>query len=290
MLFVSLSMPAWRTSWIALCLAASLIASLWAAPAWAQTSDLVSTTAFRVCADPANMPFSNKEGEGFENKIAELLAEELGLPVTYEWFPMATGFVRKTLRDNKCDVIIGFAQGHEMVLNTNHYYTSAYSLVTPEDSDLAGVDSLSDPRLKGRKLGIIAGSPPASHLARNGLIAKARPYHLVVDSRYDSPNQQMVADLRSGKIDGALMWGPIAGYFAAEGGPDLKVTPLLKETQAPRMAFRITMGVRQGELVWKRKLNSLIRRKQAEIDEILASYGVPLLDQSGQQLKEPASQ
>lgn len=160
--------------------------------AFAQTSDLVSTTAFRVCADPASLPFSNKAGEGFENEIAELFAAELGLPVEHVWFPMATGFIRKTLRENRCDVVIGFAQGHEMVLNTNHYYTSTYALVTRADSDLAEVESLADPRLKGRTIGIIAGSPPATHMARNGLLGKARPYHLVVDSRYESPNEEMI--------------------------------------------------------------------------------------------------
>ena len=117
----------------------------------AQTNDLVSTTAFRVCADPANTPFSDEAGTGFENKIAELLADELGLPVRYTWFPMATGFVRKTLKANACDVIIGYAQGHELVLNTNHYYTSAYVMLTPADSDLVDVDTTGDPALKGKK-------------------------------------------------------------------------------------------------------------------------------------------
>jgi len=252
-------------------------------PAKAQTTDLVSKTHFRVCADPANSPFSNKDLSGFENEIAGVFAKDLGLPIQYEWFPMAIGFVRKTLRENRCDVIIGFAQGHDLVLNTNHYYTSTYVLVTKPGSPIEDVDHLADDRLKGLTLGIIAGSPPATHMARNGLIGKAKPYKLMVDRRVESPAEQMIADLQSGAIDGAVLWGPMGGYYGKQAG--LTVTPLLKEEGAPRMFYRITMGVRQGELVWKRKLNSMIRKHQGEIDGILTAYGVPLVDDMGHGLK-----
>ena len=259
-------------------------AIFFAGPAPAQTSDLVSESAFRVCADPANMPFSNKSGDGFENRIAELLAAELGRPVTYTWFPQAIGFVRRTLAENRCDVIMGFAQGHELVLNTNHYYVSAYVFVTRADGPLADVDTLSDPRLNGQALGVVAGSPPANHMARLGLIGKARPYRLMVDRRFESPAEEMIADLLAGRIAGALLWGPIGGYYAKQSKADLKVTPLLKEEQSPRLFYRITLGVRQGELEWKRELNSLLRRNKAEIDAILREYGVPLVDDYGKSL------
>ena len=245
------------------------------------TSDLVSKTAFRVCADPANLPFSDNAAGGFENRIAELLAAKLELPVRYEWFPQAIGFVRQTLRAGKCDVIMGYAQGHELVLNTNHYYVSSYVIVTREDGPLAAVDHLSDPALKDVKIGVVAGSPPADHLARNGLIGAARPYKLMVDRRVESPSEQMIADLVAGETDAALMWGPIGGWSAKQSGAPLKVTPLLKEEGPPRMFFRVTLGVRQGETTWKRKLNSLLRRNKAEIDAILADYGVPLVDDFG---------
>lgn len=254
-------------------------------PAHAQVSDLVSKTAFRVCADPANMPFSNKEGEGFENKIAELLAAKLDRPLQYTWFPQAVGFVRQTLQKGRCDVIIGYAQGHELVLNTNHYYVSSYVFVTKADGPLADVTSISDPRLKDKKIGIVAGSPPATHMARNGLLANARPYRLMVDRRHESPAEQIIADLEAGEIDGAFLWGPIGGSFASESDSDLVVTPLLSEELPPRLFYRITMGVRQGELEWKRQLNSLIRRNQGEINDILRSYGVPLVDDYGKILK-----
>ncbi len=256
--------------------------------AHAQTADLVSKTAFRVCADPANSPISNKDGTGFENKIARLFADDLGLPLEYTWFPMATGFVRKTLFDFRCDVILGFAQGQGMVLSTNHYYTAPYVMVVHADSDLAGVETLSDPRLKNHKLGLIAGSPPASHMARNGLLGQIKSYQLFVDRRFYSPNEEMLADLRKGTIDAAFMWGPIAGPLLKDKGDGLVLIPLLKETLPPAMTYRITMAVRPGDLVWKRKLNSLIRKDQKKIDAILTSYGVPLLDDMGKHLKGDA--
>lgn len=255
-------------------------------PGSAQTSDLVSTTSFRVCADPANYPLSAKEEMGFENKIAELFAEKLERPVEYTWYPMATGFIRNTLRDNKCDVVIGYAQGHELVLNTNHWMVSAYTLVVPKDGPLADVTSLSDPLLKDLRIGVVAGSPPATHMARNGLMPKAKGYDLFVDSRYQSPIPNMLDDLKSGEIDAASIWGPIVGPLAQEQYPEFKVIPLLEEKLPPRLFYRITMGVRQGELVWKRKLNSLIRRNQGEIDAILLEAGVPLITDMGDALKD----
>lgn len=283
--FVKLKMIAWAKSAIAI---ASTVALLLPGSATAQTADLVSQTAFRVCADPANYPMSDDKGRGFENKIAELFAEKLDLPLTYEWFPMATGFIRQTLRAKKCDVVIGYAQGHELVLNTNHYLVSVYTLITRDGSELAEVDALNDQALKGKKIGIIAGSPPASHLARNGLIARARPYQLFVDRRVDSPANNMLDDLVAGEIDAAILWGPLGGPMAKSDYEGLKVVPLLKETSSPRLFFRITMGVRQGDAIWKRKLNSLIRRNQKDIDAILLEAGVPLITDMGTEIKKAA--
>ncbi|MGC9420840.1 MAG: substrate-binding domain-containing protein, partial [Rhodovulum sp.] len=247
----------------------------------------VSRTAFRVCADPANYPMSAEDEAGYENKLAEMIAAKLELPVEYTWYPMATGFVRNTLGANRCDVVMGYAQGHELVLNTNHYFTSAYVLIVPADGPLAGVQKLSDPALQGTTMGIVAGSPPATHLARNGLIGKARPYNLMVDRRYESPAPDMLAALKAGEIDGAILWGPIGGPLVKDGYPEFKVIPLIREDLPPRLFFRITMGVRQGEKVWQRKLNSLIRRNQAEIDAILTEAGVPLLNDMGTEVLVP---
>jgi len=250
-------------------------------------ADLVNRTALRVCADPANMPFSNEAGEGFENKIAEIVAAELKIPVEYTWFPQATGFIRQTLFAKRCDVVIGYAQGDELVLNTNPYYRSAYALVFRAGAGLDGVDSLSDPRLKGRRIGVTAGTPPGSVMARLGLIEHAKPYPLMVDRRYDSPGERMIADIRSGDIDAGVLWGPIAGYFAARGGDKLAVVPLLKEVGTPRMAYRITFGVRNLEDDWKHQLNAVIARRQGDIDAVLLEFGVPLLDEQSNLIAQP---
>ncbi|MBP7241914.1 MAG: substrate-binding domain-containing protein [Amaricoccus sp.] len=265
-----------RSSLLALALALSA-----AAVASAQVADLVDRSAFRVCADPANKPLSAEDGSGFENRIAELLAGELGVPVQYTWFPQVTGFVRNTLQAGRCDVVMGYAQGDELVLNTNHYYTSTHVLVVKADGDLADVDTLADPRLKGKRIGVVAGAPPTTHVARLGLMPDAVPYKLMIDRRVEDPAGQMLADLKAGKTDAALLWGPIGGPLVKQRHPGLKAIPLLEEQGTPRLVYRITMGVRAGEDEWKRQLNSLIRRNQDQIDAILRDAGVPILDDFG---------
>lgn len=255
------------------------IIAVGAPPAISQTSDLVVRSELRVCADPANMPFTNQQGEGFENKIADVIGKALGIPVTYYWFPQTTGFIRNTLRAKRCDIVIGYAQGHELVQNTNHYYTSAYVIVTRADSELSDVDRLSDPRLKGKKIGVIAGTPPSTYLAKSGLLPSVRPFHLNVDRRFYSPAEDMVKQVASKDLDAGLLWGPIGGYYAMQQSETLKATPLLKEKNGPRMIYRITMGVRPTEQDWKRQVNRLIREHQGEFDAILQDYGVPLVDE-----------
>jgi quinoprotein dehydrogenase-associated probable ABC transporter substrate-binding protein len=270
---------------LAVLLSTGLIAFVWAAEG--SRVDLVDRTALRVCADPANMPFSNDKGEGFENKLAELVAGELKIAVEYVWFPQATGFIRQTLFAKRCDVVMGYAQGDELVLNTNHYYRSIYALVHRAGAGLDGVVALADPRLKDKRIGVIAGTPPSSTMAQLGLIQRAKPYPLMVDRRYDSPGERMIADIRSGDIDAGVLWGPIAVYFAAKGGDKLPVVPLLQERGVLRMAYRITFGVRNGEDDWKRQLNGIIARRQGDIDALLLQFGVPLLDEQSNLITEP---
>lgn len=270
---------------LAVLLSIDLIAPVCAAEG--QRTDLVNRTALRVCADPANMPFSNDKNEGFENKIAEIVAAELKVQVEYTWFPQATGFIRQTLFAKRCDVVIGYAQGDELVLNTNHYYRSTYALLYRAGTGLDGVVSLADPRLKDRRIGVIAGTPPANIMAQLGLIQRAKPYPLMVDRRYDSPGERMINDIRSGDIDAGVLWGPIAGYFAAKGGDKLLVVPLLKETGTPRMAYRITFGVRNLEDDWKHQLNAVIAKRQGDIDALLLQFGVPLLDEQSNLITQP---
>lgn len=252
--------------------------------------ELVDPNVLRVCADPNNMPFSNEAEEGFEQKLAEFIADKLGRKsVSYTYFPQATGFVRMTLGSNRCDVIMSYPQGDELVQNTNAYYRTAYALIYPEDGDLAGVEQLSDPRLKGKSIGIVAGTPPATYLAREGLIGKARPYQLMIDTRYDNSAAAMMADLDKGEIDAAILWGPMAGYYAKESGKNYEVVPLVKETGSPATTFRITMGVRPSDQEWKRTLNSVIAENQDAINEILLSYGIPLLDEHDQPILSKAA-
>lgn len=251
-------------------------------------SDLVNRRVLRVCADPANLPFSDQKGEGFENKIADIIGDELKVPVEYTWFPQAMGFTRNTLLAKRCDVIIGTGQGDELVLNTNALYRSAYALIYKSGGGFDGVDSIFDPRLKDKRVGVVQGTPSADLVAKAGLMGKARPYRMMVDRRYDSPSEDMVKDIRAGEIDAGVMWGPIAGYYASRGGDKLTVVPLVKDAgKAGRIDFRITMGVRQGDDLWKRQLNDIIRKRQVDIDKVLLEYGVPMLDEDSQPITTP---
>ena len=242
--------------------------------------ELVDPKVLRVCADPRNLPFSNEKGEGFENKLAELFAEKLQKKLDYTFFPQATGFVRMTLSAHRCDVIMGFPQGDEFVQGTNPYYRTAYALVAKPGSGLEDVASLNDERLKGKHLGIIAGTPPATNMAVNGLMANAKPYPLMIDTRYDSSAGAMMKDLASGEIDAAILWGPMAGYYAKQANPPLHVTPLVNEKSGPKLVYRIGLGVRSADQNWKRLLNRLIQENQPAINKILLDFGVPLLDEN----------
>jgi quinoprotein dehydrogenase-associated probable ABC transporter substrate-binding protein len=241
--------------------------------------ELVDPDVLRVCADPNNLPFSNEKGEGFENKLAELFADKLHKKLAYTYFPQATGFVRMTLGSHRCDVIMGYPQGAELVQSTNPYYQTAYALVTKAGSPIDGVDALDDPRLKDKKLGIVAGTPPATYLVSDGLMAKAKPYPLMVDTRVDSSAVAMMNDLASGEIDAGVLWGPMAGYYAARASSPTHVALLLKDTGGPHMLYHITMGVRASDQNWKRQLNQLIAENQPEINKILLDYGIPILDE-----------
>ena len=242
--------------------------------------ELVDPKVLRVCADPRNLPFSNEQGEGFENKLAELFAAKLQKKLDYMYFPQATGFVRVTLGAHRCDVIMGFPQGDDLVQGTNPYYRTAYALIAKPGSGLEDVDTLEDARLKGKHLGVIAGTPPATNMAVAGLMTNAKPYPLMIDTRVNSSAAAMIDDLNKGDIDAGILWGPMAGFYAKRSNPPLHVTPLVKETKGPQLIYRIGMGVRRADQNWKRQLNRLIGENQAEINKILIDYGIPLLDEN----------
>ncbi len=243
--------------------------------------ELVDLTKFRVCADPDNLPYSNDSGEGFENKIAELLASKLERDVTYVWYPSTIGFVRNTLGARRCDVVIGTTIQNELMQNTNPYYRSTYALIQRADGEHL-VENLDDPALKEMRIGGVANTPPITLLAQRGLVGNLEPYHLMADTRHDNPARNMVRDVETGEIDVAVVWGPIGGYYARQAGGDMVVTPIQADEKSPmRMDFRISMGLRRGEPIWKDQLNDLLRSEKDAIEAILHDYGVPLLDNRG---------
>jgi quinoprotein dehydrogenase-associated probable ABC transporter substrate-binding protein len=184
------------------------------------------------------------------------------------------------LRARRCDIVIGMVSGAELVLSTNPYYRSTYVMVTRRKDGITA-DRLDDPALKSLKVGLIAGTPPAGIAVRNGLMAHATPYDLMVDTRYDSPSHRMVDDLAAGRIDVALLWGPLAGYFAAQQGDALTIMPLVHEAKADRMDYFIAMGVRPGEHRWKHEIDQVVSESKDQITAILREYHVPMIDLQG---------
>lgn len=242
--------------------------------------DTVTTDTLRVCSDPGNMPFSERKTDGFENKIAEIVADELNVKLRYYWLTQGPGFVRNTLGTGFCDLIIG-TSGGDIVQPTNPYYRSSYVLVSRQ-GELAGVVSLDDPKLKGKQIGIIAGTPPADRIGALGLTNQTRSYGAYAfgsDRKYQTPAAEIIADLAAKKIDVAVIWGPSAGWLAKQSGVEMDVVPLLKEPDRPPMAFRVSMGVRLNENDWKRTLNAVLRKRKADIEKVLRAYYVPLLEE-----------
>ncbi|WP_279358209.1 rare earth element methanol dehydrogenase accessory protein XoxJ [Methylobacterium indicum] len=284
----------------ALTLAAGLALAL-AGPARAQSlPDLVTTDALRVCADPGNMPFSERQGDGFENRIAAILADELKVKLRYYWLTQGPGFVRNTLGSGLCDVIVGSAFGTELVQSTNPYYRSTYVLVS-RPGTFPGLTGLDDERLKGKPIGVIVGTPPVERMGAVGLVPTMKPYppyQFDPSRKHQTVSAEIVADVAAGKLDAAVLWGPAAGWLAKEAGRQagkeasketgkeggLDVVPLLREPDRPPLAYRIAMGVRHGENEWKRVLNTALRKRQAEIEAVLRDYAVPLLDEEENKL------
>jgi quinoprotein dehydrogenase-associated probable ABC transporter substrate-binding protein len=262
--------------------AVAAVLSWLAVPSLAGPPELIERGSVRVCADGNNLPFSNEAGDGFENRIAEMMAEDLGVELRYVFAPQIMGFVRNTLELRVCDVIIGVVAGYELVQNTNSYFRSTYAVVMPEDSDLE-VANLVDAALHGRRIGVVTDTPPLVPLRQAG--AQVKSYHLMVDTRAINPVREAIDDVAEGVTEAAVLWGPIAGWFAQQQDPPLKVAPLsVPDPSGARLDFRITMGIRRNEPLWKDWINDFIDRRQDEINQILAEYGVPLLDARGEPL------
>lgn len=255
----------------------------------AQAEESPPRKAFRVCKDPNNMPFTNQKGEGFEDRIAELFARDLGLPVEYYEFPQRLAFIRNTLRyklpgkDYPCDIVMGVPAGFEQVLPTKAYYRSTYVLVFAATNGLEGVRSEADflalPRAKldSMKIGVFDRSPASAWLLRHQLVESGVPYKMMNANRDEYPGEIVERDLAKGAIDVAIVWGPIGGYFAKRvTSPELRVVPLDSE-KGVKFDYSMAMGVRFGEKAWKEQIEGLIDKNRASIDTILKDYGVPLL-------------
>jgi mxaJ protein len=238
----------------------------------------------RVCADPNNLPFSDREGRGFENKVVELIARDLGSTVDYTWWAQRRGYVRNTLKADVCDVWSGVASGAEMMTSSRPYYRSSYVYVTRADRALH-IASFDDPQLRTLIIGVqMVGSdamntPPAHALSRRGIVQNVRGYMLYGDYRQPHPASAIIDAVENGDVDVAIVWGPTAGYFAAQASTPLTieaVQPWRDGTELP-MAFYISMGVRRGDNALLKRLDDSLERNRAAISAILAEYHVPVL-------------
>jgi mxaJ protein len=240
----------------------------------------------RVCADPNNLPFSNQREQGFENKLARLVARELGATVSYYWFAQRRGFVRNTLNAKKCDVILGVPSSFELALTTRPYYRSSYVFVSRRDRRL-GITSLDDPRLRTLKIGVqmigddYASSPPAHALAGRGMTRNVVGYSVYGDYSKESPTRGIVDAVASGEVDLSAVWGPTAGYFARRSTVPLEVTRFTPEIDLPFLpfVFDISMAVRREDVALRDRLDAILERRRKEIDAILRAYAVPRADE-----------
>jgi mxaJ protein len=237
----------------------------------------------RVCADPNNLPFSNRQEQGFENRLASLLAAELDSRVAYTWWAQRRGFVRHTLDAGACDVIMGVPSDFEQALTTKPYYRSSYVFVQRDDGT-AAVRSLDDPRLHGWKIGVpivgddYANTPPAQALLRRGMVDNLIGYSVYGDYAQDSPPAELIHAIDRGEVDLAVAWGPLAGFFAARATHRLRLTPL-RPTRDGAIPFRfaISIGVRRGDTTRKLRLERALARQKAQVQALLKTYGVPQL-------------
>ena len=255
--------------------------------ALAVSTNTLSARELRVCADPNNRPFSAEDGSGMENKIAELIGQELGADVTYTWFAQRRGFLRNTLNAGQCDLVPGIPARMEMLRTTQPYYRSAYMFVRRETTPK--IESLDDPALKRLKIGVqligndATNTPPVHALAHRGIVDNVHGYMVYGDYESPDPVSPIVDAVASGDLDVAIVWGPQAGYFAAKQKVRLALDPAPPSARDgdPPMRFEIAMGVRKADAALAAEIDRAVVARRAEIDAILASYHVPLFDAPG---------
>ncbi|HET7435452.1 MAG TPA: substrate-binding domain-containing protein [Thermoanaerobaculia bacterium] len=240
----------------------------------------------RVCADPNNLPFSNAQEQGFENQLAHLVARDLHARVKYTWWAQRRGFIRNTLKAGDCDVVMGLPSAMEMAATTRPYYRSTYVFVSRKARHL-NIASFDDPQLRRLKIGVQiigddgANAPPAHALAQRGVIRNVRGYTVYGDYRQPNPPARIVDAVANGEIDVAVVWGPLAGWAAKQQKVPLELTPVSPEIDLPFLpfVFDISMGVRRQDAALRQELDDILERRKPEIDRLLATYGVPRVDE-----------
>jgi mxaJ protein len=243
------------------------------------------TPPLRVCADPNNLPFSDRDGAGFENKIAELAAADRHATLEYTWWPQRRGFVRNTLAAGACDLVIGVPATYELTRTTRPYYRSSYVFVSKAERRL-GLQSLDDPRLRDLRIGVqmigddFNNSPPAHALANRGIVRNIVGYSVYGDYARPSPLSDIVAAVDRGDVDAAVVWGPAAGCFAKSSRAGLALTPVTprRDSAALPFVFEISMGVRHDDAALARTLDEFLVRRRRDVEAILDRYGVPRVE------------
>jgi mxaJ protein len=246
----------------------------------------------RVCADPNNLPYSNRRLEGFENRLAEMVARDLHATLRYTWWPQHRGFIRNTLKAGTCDVLLGLPSSVELALTTRPYYRSTYVFVSrrgPRNRGIA-VRSFDDPALRRLRVGVQmigddgVNSPPAHALANRGVTANVVGYSVYGDYAQPDPPARIVSAVARGEVDVAVVWGPLAGYFAPRQRVPLALVPVSPQIDRPYLpfVFDVSMAVRRGDNALRAELDAFIERRQPEIDALLARYGVPRVGGAGQ--------
>lgn len=238
----------------------------------------------RVAADPNNVPFSNKQGEGFENKIAELIARDLHARIEYVWHAQRRGFFRQTLKEGNADVVMGVPAHFDLALTTSPYYRSTYVFVSRKDRHLS-IHSFDDPALRKLKVGVLligndgVNTPPAHALAARGMVNNVIGYTLYGDYAKPNPPARIIDAVVKGDIDLAVVWGPLAGFFARQSSVPLEVVPVTPQVDPPalRYAFDISIGVRKSNPKLRAEIDQILTRDHGEIEQILNEYGVPLV-------------
>lgn len=238
----------------------------------------------RICADPNNLPFSNAQQQGFENKIADIVARELGATLSYVWWAQRRGFIRNTLKADLCDLVPGTPANLEMLRTTAPYYRSTYVFVGREDAP--AISSFNDPRLRTLRIGVQligddgANSPPVAALGRRGIVGRLRGFPVYGDYATPNPPAAIIDAVARGDVDVAVVWGPLAGYFAARQAVKLRIEPVSPKIDGPQlpMVYDISMGVRREDQALRDEVDAALARHRPEIDAILAAYGVPRLD------------